>query len=121
MEEKHIIKECKTHGNTTHFREKDKESFYYRCSQCKTDRTRNLRNSFKLKALEYKGNKCETCSYDKCIQALEFHHVDPSKKYFSIAEKGYRRSWADVILELDKTILVCANCHREIHSQLLRG
>ena len=58
------------------------------------------------------------CGYDRCVDAFEFHHLDPSKKEFGISEKGYTRSWKKVQEELDKCRLICANCHRELHSQL---
>jgi hypothetical protein len=67
-------------------------------------------------AVAYKGGKCEKCSYDHCIDALEFHHVDPDKKDFNISSKGYTRSWERVRAELDKCMILCANCHREIHA-----
>ena len=76
------------------------------------------RSKIKEMSIEYKGNKCQICGYDKCSSALEFHHLDASKKDFSIGEKGYTRSWEKVKQELDKCIMVCANCHREIHSEL---
>jgi len=69
-------------------------------------------------SVEYKGGKCEKCGYDRCIDALEFHHNDLSKKDFGISEKGYTRSWKRVMEELDKCIMICANCHRELHAQL---
>ena len=69
----------------------------------------------KWEIIQERGGKCEKCGYDKCVGALEFHHTDPSQKDFGIANKGYTRSWEKVRLELDKCILVCANCHREIH------
>ena len=68
-------------------------------------------------AIEYKGGVCERCGYNRCIEALEFHHTDSKGKDFSISEKGYTRSWTMVKKELDKCILLCANCHREIHAQ----
>lgn len=71
-------------------------------------------------AVEYKGDKCSVCGYDRCADALEFHHLDPSKKDFGISSKGYTRSWDKVKEELDKCILVCSNCHREIHSGLIK-
>lgn len=43
-------------------------------------------------ALEYKGNKCSICGYDKCLGALEFHHLDSEEKDFGISEKGYTRA-----------------------------
>jgi len=69
-------------------------------------------------AVEYKGGKCEVCGYDRCVEALEFHHRDLSEKEFGISAKGYSRSWKAVMKELDKCILVCANCHRELHAKL---
>jgi 5-methylcytosine-specific restriction endonuclease McrA len=69
-------------------------------------------------AVEYKGGKCEICGYDRCIEALEFHHKNTSSKDFGISSKGYTRSWKRVMEELDKCMIVCANCHRELHVKL---
>jgi 5-methylcytosine-specific restriction endonuclease McrA len=64
--------------------------------------------------IEYKGGKCEKCGYDKYDGALEFHHLDPSKKDFAISKKKAR--YIDKLKpELDKCILLCSNCHRELH------
>ena len=79
-------------------------------------RVTNRRKQLKKLAVEYKGGKCVKCNYDKCIDALEFHHLNPDEKDFSISHKGYTMSLEKVQKELDKCILVCANCHREIHS-----
>lgn len=76
------------------------------------------RKKIKELAVEYKGGCCEKCGYDKCIAALEFHHIDPNEKDFGIASKGYTRSWVKLKEELDKCIMVCANCHREIHYEI---
>ncbi len=75
------------------------------------------RKKVRKMALEYKGGKCEVCGYDRCIYALEFHHLNSSKKDFAISSKGYTRSWNRVKEELDKCILICANCHRELHAK----
>lgn len=69
-------------------------------------------------AIEYKGGKCSICGYDQCKEALEFHHLESSDKDFGISSKGYTRSWRKISEELDKCIIVCANCHREIHARL---
>ena len=63
------------------------------------------------------GGRCQLCGYDKCLSALDFHHRDPSKKDFNISR--YRRKDIEnyiFLRELEKCILICANCHREIHS-----
>ena len=70
--------------------------------------------------VEYKGGKCEICGYNKCIQALEFHHLNPEEKDFGIGAKGYTRSIEKNKEEVDKCIMVCANCHREIHSGIIK-
>jgi len=75
----------------------------------------NRRRKVREMALEYKGGKCQICGYDKCLAALDFHHIDPTQKDFGISAKGYTRSWEKVKLEVDKCVLICANCHREIH------
>jgi predicted HNH restriction endonuclease len=67
-------------------------------------------------AVAYKGGKCQQCGYDRCLNALDFHHRDPAQKDFAISQYGHSRSWERVRKELDKCVIVCANCHREIHA-----
>jgi len=55
------------------------------------------KKAIRLKAIAEKGGKCERCGYDRCTDALEFHKIDPKKK------------------GLSNNLLLCANCHREIH------
>jgi hypothetical protein len=74
------------------------------------------REKVRLMAISYKGGRCQICGYDRCNEALEFHHLDPTKKDFGISNKGYTRSWEKVKEEVDKGILLCANCHREFHA-----
>jgi predicted transcriptional regulator len=71
------------------------------------------RKKVKLKLVEKKGGKCERCGYNKCIDALEFHHIDPNKKDFSVSGKSW--SLEKLEKEVEKCILVCSNCHKEIH------
>jgi hypothetical protein len=72
------------------------------------------RRVIKLKAIKYKGGKCICCGYNQHPGVLDFHHLDQSTKEFGIGTRGYTRSWEKIKAELDKCILVCANCHREI-------
>jgi len=76
----------------------------------------NWRKRVKIKLVDYKGGNCEKCGYNKCIDALEFHHLDPSEKDFSISDKSW--SLERLKKEVDKCILICANCHRELHYNL---
>ena len=60
------------------------------------------------------GNCCSKCGYNKNTSALEFHHLEPEHKDFHFGST--KTTNIDKIRkELDKCILVCANCHREIH------
>lgn len=76
----------------------------------------SIRNIIKKWALEYKGNKCSICGYERCSDALEFHHLDDNEKDFNISDRKLKQDWPAIKAELDKCILVCANCHRELHS-----
>jgi len=76
------------------------------------------RREVRRRALEYKGGRCQKCGYDRCSEALEFHHLDSQAKDFGISSRGYTRSWSRIREELDKCLLLCANCHREAHARL---
>ena len=78
------------------------------------ERTRTFRRNRKLLAVTFKGGCCEVCGYNKCIAALEFHHLDPSEKEVSISTTNV--AWSIVLAELEKCVLLCANCHREAHN-----
>lgn len=74
------------------------------------------RKDKKLKLVEYKGGSCEVCGYEKSIGALAFHHRDSEQKDFTIGGKSY--SYERLKKEVDKCILVCSNCHIEIHEEI---
>lgn len=74
------------------------------------------RRRTKIKLVEYKGGCCFKCGYNRSIGALEFHHLDPNEKDFTISGKSW--SFDRLRKEADKCILVCSNCHIEIHEKL---
>lgn len=78
------------------------------------ERVKNHRQRLKEKAIGYKGNKCVKCGYDKCSWSFDFHHLNPKEKDFNFSSYS-TLSWNKIVKELDKCILVCSNCHREIH------
>lgn len=77
------------------------------------------RRKLKEMAVESRGGRCQLCGYDKCISALDFHHVDESLKSFSLGTRGLTRSWNKIEAEIKKCLLVCSNCHREIHAGMI--
>lgn len=74
------------------------------------------RKKLKQMVVEYKGGKCIICGYNKYVGVFDLHHKDDSKKEFGLSMSGLTRSWKKTRKEADKCILVCANCHREIHA-----
>lgn len=112
-----VTRDCK-HCGPTDFRlqrSKGRESYY--CISCHVGRQRARRVAKKHKAIQYKGWCCSVCGYSKCEAALDFHHMDPSKKDADFTQmKNW--TWESIQEEIDKCILVCSNCHREIHHAL---
>jgi hypothetical protein len=84
------------------------------CNSCTVN---NRRFILKDKAIEYRGGKCERCEYCKSKRALTFHHVDPSQKEFQLSGM-HTRSWEVIKQELDKCLLLCFNCHMEVHEEI---
>jgi len=74
------------------------------------------RKKIKLMIIDYKGGKCQICGYNNCFDALDLHHIDFKEKKFGLSQDGLTRSWEKTKKEADKCILVCSNCHREIHA-----
>lgn len=97
--------------------------YCYECSptqaknkDTRTKHTTTYRQSVKRALVEYKGGQCERCGYNKCINALQFHHIDPSQKDFALSKST--KSFEELKAEVDKCMLLCANCHAELHQQL---
>lgn len=78
------------------------------------------RKKIRAMALEYGGNKCKICGYCQCTRALTFHHIDPAKKDFGLSANGITRSWEKTKAELDKCVLLCMNCHMEVHDNVTK-
>ena len=78
------------------------------------------RRSTKDRIINAFGGRCGVCGYDRCKTALELHHLDPETKEFSIAQvvsngAGRKRLFPELI----KCVLLCSNCHREVHANLV--
>lgn len=79
----------------------------------------NKRREIKKKAVEYKGGKCQLCGYNRCSAALTFHHINPEEKRFGISDKAHEYSWDIIKKELDNCVLLCSNCHTEVHEGMI--
>ncbi len=115
MEEK-FCQYCKTTKPISEFyKRRGKEGGSSYCKPCTNAETCQRAVAFKEKCVEYKGGKCEICGYDKYFGALEFHHKDPTQKDLQISKVRTRTFNNKIKKELDKCLLLCSNCHREIH------
>lgn len=111
---------CETEKLKTEFynRRNGKGNSVY-CKRCSNDQTVERQKRFKQQCIDYKGGKCVCCGYNKCNNALDFHHLDPDKKEFSIAHAKLTSFNDKVKNELNNCALVCSNCHREIHAGII--
>ncbi len=86
------------------------------CRPCMTEYQMTRWHQRKLDAIEYKGGVCVDCGQMPHPAAMQFHHLDPGEKDFSW-NKGRLKSWGKITKELDKCVLLCANCHTIRHSE----
>jgi hypothetical protein len=71
----------------------------------------------KIELVLLKGRKCQLCGYNRNFSALEFHHTDPGTKKFQLDLRSLsNRKWSAIICESMKCLLVCSNCHKEVHN-----
>jgi len=104
---------CEKNGSEFYYK-KTEERFNSWCKACLYEFQRKRWISRKIKAVEMMGNKCCRCGYDKNIAVLDFHHVNPNTKEMSWTKLRLQK-WSRIVEELKKCILVCSNCHGEIH------
>ena len=82
----------------------------------KSDHVKEWRRNTKLKLITCMGSKCQICSYSKSVSALEFHHLNPEEKDFGLGtSRANPKNWDAIVDEVKKCILLCSNCHREVH------
>lgn len=109
---------CKEMRPLNEFPMRNKKYLHCECRKCGSARICHAMKEQKLKAVTYKGGKCIHCGYSKCVGSLHFHHLDPKQKDFNISSGKYI-AWHKMQTELDKCVLLCANCHGEFHAGLI--
>lgn len=103
--------DCRKHGRTEFILE---GRGYYRCKQCRAAAVARRRRTVKKRLVAEAGGACVLCGYARCLNALQFHHIEPSSKKFHLAYRGHSRSIARSREEMRKCVLLCANCHAEV-------
>ncbi len=70
----------------------------------------------KLELVQKLGGKCMKCGYDKNLAALSFHHENEDEKNHKLDMRSLsNRKIEAVMREFEKCVLLCANCHMELH------
>lgn len=119
METKKCVN-CKEELEISHFWKGEKQNgkIYYdsHCIKCMSIRSKFIKRNCKELCLKYKNTyECSKCGYNKCFAALEFHHINPEEKDIKISSFNTITLTVKMKKELDKCIVVCSNCHRELH------
>lgn len=90
------------------------------CGRCRADSVSAWRRRAKQILVGEAGGACAICGYDRCVGALQFHHLDPAQKRFGLGSRGLARAIEVLREEAAKCILLCANCHAEVEAGLTR-
>jgi hypothetical protein len=71
---------------------------------------------------EIKSNPCSMCGRHFIPSAMDFHHIDPNTKANkdNKTNSAINARWSiqRIDAEIEKCILVCANCHRLLHASV---
>ena len=82
-------------------------------------KVKNWRQKTKKRLIDGFGGCCNRCGYDVYHGSMDFHHIDPSEKSFSISQ-GMKnpKKWNDLVEEVKKCVLLCNRCHHELHGEI---
>lgn len=106
-----MVMSCPRHGETEYVLE---GRGHYRCKRCRVEAVVRHRRKIKARLVEEAGGRCCICGYDRCLGALEFHHLDPAEKLHEVSQYGVTISLDSARLEAAKCVLLCSNCHAEV-------
>jgi hypothetical protein len=84
------------------------------CVRCDNIRSMDKQKETKRKIVEYLGGSCSVCGYNRCLRSLCLHHPGSDKDINFSHIKNWK--WERVVSEIEKCILICANCHGEAHA-----
>lgn len=107
---------CRIEKLEDNFSKRTNGKFRSHCKKCSSNISLTAQSSKRKKAKDLFGNVCSICGYNKCLSALEFHHTNGDKEFN--LNKGFKSySWEKIEEEIKKCILICSNCHRELHER----
>lgn len=128
-----VCSECKQEKDEScySFKNKQKGTLQNRCKQCYNEYNRRYykngeqtkqikrvnrnKQRDRIKYQEWKSTQRCLCCGEDSVECLDLHHTDPSIKDGVISDM-IGRSWQRVMEEISKCVVLCANCHRKVHS-----
>ena len=111
------IRRCRRHGEVE-FALYGQGAPRWRCKRCVGEAVRRRKRRVRVTLVEAAGGRCAICGYDRCIYNLHFHHVEPARKRLALSsDRG--ASLAAFVAELEKCVLLCANCHGEVEAGMV--
>ncbi len=108
--------QCPRHGEAPFFGPSERRQ----CARCRAEAVTRWRRRAKLRLVAEAGGACVACGYDRCVAALQFHHLDPATKRFGLGSRGLARAIEVLREEAARCALLCANCHAEVEAGLRR-
>ena len=87
-----------------------------RCKQCRKASAHSYKHDRKGLIVARLGGKCSCCGWNSWHTGLQVHHRDPKTKDRAVSRQLRRAPIAKLLKELEKCVLLCANCHAGVHS-----
>ena len=104
-------KKCVSDNTKRHYKNWVKDNGWV---DAKREKGRRLAREAKKRAVDYKGNACFDCGVSYPDYIYDFHHLSGDTKVDN-PSAILKREWSKAKEELDKCVMLCANCHRERH------
>ena len=99
-----------------HWRNKKAGTKRAECKECHNKQVKERYAKNKEIINDLKADQCcAKCGYNKCIAALDYHHINETTKLDTVARLSTHSNIETAIKETKKCIIFCANCHREYH------
>ena len=89
------------------------------CAKCHNEYNNRVGSEKRRKAISSLGGECKICGYNKYYGSIDLHHIDPSKKD-SQFKNLYGWSWERIEKEIKNCVLLCKNCHGEVHAGIVK-